>query len=86
MIHYNEKFDDNSILRFFIKPQNDPARGQTHFCYNLIVNLFEKRNSPCEQDFPEVRIKRQILDPYHKIYVISHITKVYLQLKLHHQI
>ena len=46
MIEHNEKFDHNSILPFFIKPQKDPARGQVQFCYNIIVNLFEKRNSP----------------------------------------
>ena len=42
MIEYDKKFDDNSILSFFIKPLNDPSRGQVQFCHNLIVNLFEK--------------------------------------------
>ena len=58
MIEYNENFDNNSILPFFIKPQNNPARGQVQVCYNLFVNLFEKGNSPCKQEFPEVRIKQ----------------------------
>ena len=39
MIEYSKNFDDNSILPFFIKPQNDPSRGQVQFCYNLIRNL-----------------------------------------------
>ena len=46
MIENNKNFDDYSTLPFFIKPQNDPARGQVQFCMNLIVNLFEKGNSP----------------------------------------
>ena len=64
MIEYNKIFDDNSILKFFIKPQNDPTRGQIQFCHNLIVNLFEKGISPYKQEFTEVEIKRQILDHY----------------------
>ena len=36
MIEYNEKFDDNSMLAFFITPQKDPAQGQVQFCYNLV--------------------------------------------------
>ena len=47
MIEYNKKFDDNSILPFFKKPQKDPARGQVQFCYNFFANLFEKGNSSC---------------------------------------
>ena len=75
MVEYNENFDDNSIFPCFIKPQNDPARGQVHFRYNLIGNLFEKGNSPCKQEFPEVIIKRQILDHYLK--GICNITSYY---------
>ena len=30
------------------------------------MNLLEKGISPCKQELPEVRIKRQILDPYLK--------------------
>ena len=58
MIEYNENFDDNSIL------QSRPRTIQ--FCYNLIVNLFEKEHSPYKQEFPEVKKKRQILDHYLK--------------------
>ena len=34
--------------------------------HNLISNLFKKGKSPCIQDFPEIRIKRQILDHHIK--------------------
>ena len=34
--------------------------------HNLVANLFKKGKSPCIQDFPEIRIKRQILDHYIK--------------------
>ena len=54
------------VLSFFIKPQNDPTRGQVLLCHNFIVNLFEKGNCPCKQEFLEVRLKRQILDHYLK--------------------
>ena len=66
MIEYNENFDDNTILPFYIKPQNDPSRGQVQFCHNLIVKLFDKGISPCKPEFPEVQIKRQSLDYYLK--------------------
>ena len=66
LIKYNKNFDDNSIFPFFIQPQSDDARGKVQFCHNLIVILFEKRTSPCKQEFPEIRIKRQILDHYLK--------------------
>ena len=32
--------------------------------HNLITNLFKKGKSPCIQEFPEIRIERQILDHY----------------------
>ena len=51
MIEYNESFDDNSILPFFIKPQNDPARGQVQFRSKLIVNLFEKEEAHVNKNF-----------------------------------
>ena len=34
--------------------------------HNLIANLFKKGKSPCIQEFPEIRIKRQILDHHIK--------------------
>ena len=74
MIDYKKNFYDNSILSFFIKAQNDPSRGQVQFCYNLIAKFFEKRISPCKQEFPEVQVKRQILDHYLRYicYITSH--------------
>ena len=44
-------------------------------CHNLIANLFEKGNSSCEQEIPEVRIKRHILEHYLKS--ICNITSYY---------
>ena len=35
-------------------------------CQSLIANLFERGVSPCTAEFPEVKIKRQILDHYLK--------------------
>ena len=66
MIEYDKNFDDNTILQFFIKPLNDPSRAQVQFCHILILNLMQKRISPCKQKFPEGQIKRQILDHYLK--------------------
>ena len=51
MIEDNKNFNENLILTCFNKPQNEPARGQVQFCYNLIVNFFEKGNSPYKQGF-----------------------------------
>ena len=85
MIEFNESFDDNSILPFFVQPQNDSSRGKTKFYHNLIVNLFEKAISPCKQEFSEVQIKRQICDHYLNIYVLSHHIMVFSQPKSHHQ-
>ena len=56
---------ENSILPFLLKSLTDD-RGQTHFCQNLIANLFVKGTSPCTTKFPEVKIKRQIIDHYLK--------------------
>ena len=60
-----ESEDENTILPFIIIFLTDD-RGQTKFCQNLIANLFEKGISPCRAEFPEVRIKRQIVDHYLK--------------------
>ena len=72
MIEYNKNFDDNSIIPFFIEPQNDPGRGKVHFCCNSILNLFEEGFIPCKQEFPEVRKKNKFLTTILKVYVISH--------------
>ena len=40
--------------------------GQHIFCKNLLLNLFEPGISPCKTEFPDVKIKRQIIDHYLK--------------------
>ena len=62
---YNSKF-------FNFNQSTHGDRGQTQFCRNLIANLFKKGISPCTAEFPEVKIKRQIL--YHYLKGICNIT------------
>ena len=64
MIEHNEKFEDNSLLPFIIHPPSYSARGQVQFCRNLIVKFFREGYSPSKQEFPKVRMKRQLLDHY----------------------
>ena len=59
MIQYNKIFDDDSVPRFVIHLRSDPARGQVHFCYNLILNLFEKGNNPPKQELLKLKDKYQ---------------------------
>ena len=54
MIQYNKNFDAGSNIPFVFYPQNNPARGQTQLCHNLIVNLFKKGISSCKQKIAEV--------------------------------
>ena len=49
---------------FIINSLND--RGQTRFCNNLLKNLFEPRVIPCKSEFPDIKIKRQIIEHYLK--------------------
>ena len=56
-----ESEDENSIIPLIITYLTDDRR-QTKFCQNLTANLFEKGSSPCTAEFPEVKIKRQIID------------------------
>ena len=58
-----ESEDENSILPLFINSLSDDG-GQTQICQTLIANVFEKEFSPCTAEFPEVKIKRQIIDHY----------------------
>ena len=60
-MQYDKIFDDDSILFLVFHPQSDSAR-----IVNLIANIFDKGNSPCTQEFPEIKIKRQTLDHYVK--------------------
>ena len=61
----NENPDEHFVFPFIITSLTDD-RGQTQFCNNLIANIFEKRISPCKAEFPEMKIKRQIVDHYLK--------------------
>ena len=86
MIEYNKKLDDTLILPSFKQTQSDPARGKVHFCHNLVVYLVEKGKSPCKQEFPEKKKKKDIsIITISKVYIISHHITIYLQLKSYHQ-
>ena len=70
----DENPDENSVFPFLINSLTDD-RGQIQFCNNLIANLFEQGISRCEAEFPEIKIKRQIVDHYLKR--ISNLTQQY---------
>ena len=59
-----ESPDDDDIFPFIVDATTD--RGQHIFCKNLLLNLFETGISPCKTEFPDVKIKRQIIDHYLK--------------------
>ena len=65
----DESPDENSVFPFIINSLTED-RGQRQFYTNLIANVFEQGISPCkafpEVKFPEVKIKRQIIDHYLK--------------------
>ena len=56
--------DDEEVCPFLIDAPD--KRGQHDFCKNLLVNLFEPGISPCKAEFPDVKIKRQIIEHYLK--------------------
>ena len=60
-----ESPDEHSVFPFNITSLTDD-RGQTQFFNTLIANLFERGTSPCKAEFPEIKIKRQIVDHYLK--------------------
>ena len=60
----DESPDEEAVFPFLIDSLHD--RGQTRFCKNLLVNLFEPGISPCNTKFPDVKIKRQIIEHYLK--------------------
>ena len=60
----DESPDDEAVFPFLIDSLDD--RGQHDFCKNLFVNLFEPGISPCKAEFPDVKIKRQIIEHYSK--------------------
>ena len=61
----DESPDEDSVFPFIIISLTE-GRGQTQFCHNLIANIFEQGISPCKAEFPEIKIKRQIVDHYIK--------------------
>ena len=69
----DETPDDDEIFPFIVDADTD--RGQHIFCQNLLVNLFEPGITPCKTEFPDVKIKRQIIDHYLKD--ICNITQQY---------
>ena len=60
----DESPDEEAVFSFLIDSLHD--RGQTRFCKNLLVNLFEPGISPCKAKFPDVKVKRQIIEHYLK--------------------
>ena len=69
----DESPDEETVFSFIINSLND--RGQTRFCKNLLINLFEPGISPCKTEFPDVKIKRQIIEHYFK--EICNLTQQY---------
>ena len=61
----DESPDEDSVFPFIIISLTED-RGQIQFCHNLIANIFEQGNSPCKAEFPEIKIKRQVVDHYIK--------------------
>ena len=68
-----DSLDYEQAFPFIIDSEDD--RGQIKFCKNLIINLFKPGISPCKTKFPEVKIKRQLIDHYIKD--IARITQQY---------
>ena len=60
-----ESQDENYVFPFLINSLTDD-RGQLQFCQILIANLFERATCPFKTEFPEIKIKRQIIDHYLK--------------------
>ena len=60
----DESPDEEAVFPFLIDSVND--RGQTRFCKNLLVNLFQPGISPSKAEFPDVKIKKQIIEHYLK--------------------
>ena len=74
MSQSEESPDENSVFPFLINSLTDD-RGQIQFCHNLIANLIKRGISPCKAEFPEVKIKRQIID--HCLKGICKLTQQY---------
>ena len=65
--------DDDDIYPFLVDAPDN--RGQHDLCKNFLLNLFEPGISPCKAEFPDVKIKRQIIDHYLKY--ICNLTQQY---------
>ena len=61
----DESPDEDSVFPLIIILLTED-RGQTQFCHNRIAKIFEQGISPCKAEFPEIIIKRQIVDHYIK--------------------
>ena len=61
MFQYDANFDDGSILLLVIEITNEPSRGQVQFCHNSIIKLFQRRNSPNQQQIPEKKDQYSII-------------------------
>ena len=57
----DESPDENPVFPFLTSSLTED-RGQKQFGNNLIANLFKQGISPCKAKFPEIKIKRQIVD------------------------
>ena len=65
MIRNEENQEETSVLPFLMNPLAE-IRGQVQFCQSFIATVFGKGDSQCTREFPEVKIKRQLLDHYLK--------------------
>ena len=61
----DESPDEDSVVPLIIISLTED-RGQIQLCHNLIANIFEQGTNPCKAKFPEIKIKRQIVDHYIK--------------------
>ena len=57
----DESQDEETVFPFIINSLSD--RRQTRFYKILLVNLFEPGISPCKPEFPDIKIKREIIEP-----------------------
>ena len=59
-----ESPDEEYVFPFIINSLSE--RGQSKFCKILLINLFEPGSSPYREEFPDVKIKRQLIEHYIK--------------------
>ena len=69
----DDEIDHEQVFPFVINSDTD--RGQVKYCKNLLLSLFEPGTSPCKTEFPDIKIRRQLLDHYVKD--IAKITQQY---------